>query len=130
MGLNSILCIIRLVALAKGYSEADIAAGVEYASRKTRRTHPPGRFDKARRFYSSEPFHIPVREPSREYPFSQMTHARTAGHVAHQFGAGELATKRIGKLVEAVWEAEVQSISNHQAPLLAEMLSKKLKAAS
>ena len=130
MGLNSIPDIVRVVATAKGYSPADIAAGVEYAARKTRRSHPPGQFDRAGRFYASEPFHTSVRPPSRDYPYSQLVHARTAVHVAHVFGADEVATRRIGKMTEKAWEVEEGGLSNHQALTFASDLSRGLKAAS
>jgi len=34
---------------------------------------------------------VNIRKPSRAHPFSQLLHARTAEHVAHEFGLSESA---------------------------------------
>lgn len=63
-------------------------AALEYLDLQLRKTHPEGKSDNARRFYIAHQCSCcrVIRAPSREYPFSQMLHARTAVHVAHKNG--------------------------------------------
>lgn len=58
-----------------------------YSDMKDRLTHPKGIFDSANRFYIAEkhPCCAGIRSPSRNYPYSQMTHARSLEHIAHDF---------------------------------------------
>ncbi|WP_215745932.1 hypothetical protein [Gluconobacter sp. P1C6_b] len=81
--------------------EKAVKAAAEYVRRKERITHPAGRFDNAKRFYCSEPFHRSVRTPSRAWPHSHMLHARTLGHVAHLYDADEAHTRALVNLIEA-----------------------------
>lgn len=62
-------------------------AAREAIARRDRRSHPPGTWDKAGRFYAEESCECcrGIRSPSRSYPFSEMVHARTALHVASVF---------------------------------------------
>lgn len=57
---------------------------MEFYLRKTRRSDPPGTWDNAGRFYAAERTDAVemCRAPSRAYPHSQMTAARTAAHCA------------------------------------------------
>lgn len=50
---------------------------------KTRALNPDGSFDKAGRFYPSHSFDccIGLRQPTRSYPYSLMTHCRTKKHI-------------------------------------------------
>lgn len=70
-------------------SEKLTAAVEEYIARQERRQHPAGKFDKAGRWYPSETevqdCCRAIRSPSRAYPYSYMTHCRTAEHVAHLY---------------------------------------------
>lgn len=56
-----------------------------YLSLQDRSKHPQGTFDKAGRFYLTKtlPCCEGIRSPSRAYPFSHITHARSMEHVAH-----------------------------------------------
>ena len=67
-----------------GYSPNEIEAGINFADRKSRRAHPPGRWDDAGRFYAKERTTSvrTCRAPSRRRPYSQMKAARTAAHCA------------------------------------------------
>lgn len=58
-----------------------------YDNMKNRLTHPKGKFDSASRFYVDKKFACceQIRSPSRSYPYSQMTHARSLEHIAHEF---------------------------------------------
>jgi len=49
---------------------------------KERNIHPSGGFDNAGRFYAEHQNLINVREPSRSFPFSQMSACRTKKYVA------------------------------------------------
>lgn len=66
------------------------AAAEEYRAQQERRTHPAGKFDKAQRWYPEEREKQPccgyIRRPTRAWPYSLMTHCRSAGHVAALFG--------------------------------------------
>lgn len=57
-----------------------------YNDMKNRLTHPRGKFDAANRFYLENklPCCEHIRPPSRNYPYSQMTHARSLEHIAHE----------------------------------------------
>ncbi len=91
------------------YTPAEITAGIVYADRAKRRSHPPGEWDTAKRFYAAERTMAVTscRSPSRAWPHSQMLAARTAAHCAEVFGA-ECVThvRRIGtaynKLLEGI----------------------------
>tara|TARA_Y100001001_G_scaffold48329_1_gene44281 strand:- start:1952 stop:2524 length:573 start_codon:yes stop_codon:yes gene_type:complete len=81
------------------YSDAEIAAGLEYADRAKRRSHPPGEWDTARRFYAHELTNsvLSCRCPSRAWPNSQMLAARTAAHCAEVYKADNTThVRRIG----------------------------------
>ena len=66
-------------------------AAKDYLQLKRRETHPDGKFDNAKRFQVSCKYHccVGIRSPSRAYPFSQLVHARTARHVAHEHGMAD-----------------------------------------
>jgi len=69
-------------------------AGVEFWKLKERYINPSGKFDHAHRFYLSSQYSCcRVRSPSRKYPYSQMTHGRTAEHVARSYGLLEFTTE-------------------------------------
>ena len=57
-----------------------------YIARRERKAHPEGTFDKAGRWYPSTSEKcvccFGLRQPSRRWPYSQMTHCRTFAHVA------------------------------------------------
>lgn len=67
-----------------------LEAALMYWMLKNRYIHPSGKMDKAGRWYPSEEEWqkccSSIRSPSRAYPWSLMTHCRTAEHVAHCFG--------------------------------------------
>jgi hypothetical protein len=57
-----------------------------YLSRKGRYSHPDGEFDDSNRWYPDENERAAccssIREPSAKYPYSLLTHCRSAGHIA------------------------------------------------
>lgn len=75
--------------------DACVAAAIEYMRRKDRKTHPPGTFDDAGRFYADERTKAirSCRSPSRAWPLPEMKTARTVAHVAEVFEVGEFATE-------------------------------------
>jgi len=66
-----------------------IKAVEEYLNRKSRKAHPNGNFDNARRWYPDDKEACEecgtVRQPSRSYPFSIMTHCRSIVHIAKKY---------------------------------------------
>lgn len=104
-------------AAAQGYTAAEIRAGLAFFDRKTRRTNPPGEFDKQGRFYADERTEAvqSVRSPSKAWPMSEMLAARTAAHCAELFDAEELlAVKRVAKAREALDDAADVIESAHE----------------
>jgi len=81
---DTIQKLINTTALGLAYSSQEIDAAMEFHLRKTRRSNPPGTWDNAGRFYAAERTDAVemCRAPSRAYPYSQMTAARTAAHCA------------------------------------------------
>lgn len=68
-------------------------AGLEFVARKLKLRHPNGTFDDGGRFYPSEQEWrdccADIRAPSRAFPYSLMTHCRTAKHLANLYGVSE-----------------------------------------
>ncbi len=81
--------LITTTAISLEYPSREITAAMEFHLRKTRRSNPPGTWDNAGRFYAAERTDAVemCRAPSRAYPYSQMTAARTAAHCAELQGA-------------------------------------------
>lgn len=94
--------IIAKIARANGYTEADVAAGLEHFLRSKRMKHPPGSVDKAGRFtpFEQSTAVTQVRAPSRRFPYPEMRAARTAKHCADVYGADELAVKRYARALK------------------------------
>ncbi|WP_170339715.1 hypothetical protein [Ruegeria arenilitoris] len=80
-------------------------AAPEYSRRKHRLSHPKGDFDSGYRFYLADEERggccMEIREPSRAYPYSEMTHGRSLRHVAELFEADELEVRRLAKRIES-----------------------------
>lgn len=78
-----------------------VNAAREYLMRKNRTSHPSGRFDNAQRFFPDQGEHRPcctcVRSPSRAYPYSLMTHCRSAEHVANLYDVDASALRRAAR---------------------------------
>lgn len=74
--------------VSDSYMDLIIKAVDEHLKRKARTSNPEGSFDNAKRFYLDKQYACcePIRSPSRSFPYSQMTHARSVEHVAHEFG--------------------------------------------
>jgi len=66
-----------------------------YRNLHARKTHPAGRFDHAGRWFPDHEHACchHLRAPSRQWPYSLLTHARTLAHVARDAGY-EIATLR------------------------------------
>ncbi|WP_461365286.1 hypothetical protein [Candidatus Darwinibacter acetoxidans] len=80
------------------FPEPVILAAYEYIQRQRRASHPDGTFDRAKRWYPSpeeeRPCCASIRRPSGSYPYSLMTHCRTAGHVAALYGVDAREVRR------------------------------------
>jgi len=80
-----------------------IQAASEHLKRKNRESNPAGTFDGAKRFYLSQKCACcaSIRSPSRSFPFSEMTHGRSAEHVAYEFGVEDHVTlvRKFAKLI-------------------------------
>jgi len=84
-----------------------IQATEEYLNRKTRKSHPDGKFDKSRRWYPSDKEACEdcytVREPSRSFPYSIMTHCRSIGHIAKKHKVDASVIRKIsGQVLKMV----------------------------
>ena len=60
-----------------------------FMDRKNRISHPSGKFDNGMRWYPSKEEVCSccnsIRSPSRSYPYSLLTHCRTAEHVSNLY---------------------------------------------
>ena len=101
---------IAAIAGELGYSNEDVAAARAYVASRNRTAHPAGRFDKARRFWLDGSERCAccraIREPSRALPHSEMTHARTAEHVASIHGVEPLSVRLLAKLIDHIADYE------------------------
>jgi len=84
------------------YTEQEMAAAREWLDRKSRRTHPhTGRTGKGGQWYPSDTEQQQcckyIRRPSRAWPWSLMTHCRTAKHVARLYGVDEPRLKQLAR---------------------------------
>lgn len=103
-------------------TQAEIESAIrgEYAARQSRRTDPDGSFDRQGRFDLSDQEYcsccIPVRSPSRRWPYSQMTHARTLKHIRHLAVKllAEVDAERVTRLVASAptTTAAVAAVAN------------------
>lgn len=68
-------------------------AAKDYKERKSRISHPDGKFDSAGRWYPSKNEEREcckyVRQPSRKYPYTLMLHCRTIIHISHLYDVDE-----------------------------------------
>ncbi len=94
-----------------GYDGAAFAAAQEAIRRQDRLSHPDGWFDAAGRFFLAENRGCCecIRQPSRSYPYSEMTHGRSVGHVAALFGATPLHVQRLMKAIRHCEEMGISS---------------------
>lgn len=117
----------QAIATQNGYTPAQIKAALDYLSRKRRIAHPPGSFDKARRFTAAERTKKTenARAPSRLFPYPEMTAARTADHVAEVHGVSGIAVKRIARAMEL--EENNPATSAHEHLKLVKDLTQILK---
>ena len=93
-------------------SSTDIEAGAEYYRRQVRQSHPDCDFDDAGRAYLSKArdeycdFCDNIRSPSRRFPYSEMTHGRSAVHVASLYDADEVIVRKIGGLLKKILDPD------------------------
>jgi len=81
-----------------------IEAADVFINRKTRKKHPDGSFENTnRRWHPSETESCEccnsIREPSRRFPFSLMTHCRSVGHIAKLYEVDAGAVRKISNYV-------------------------------
>lgn len=78
-------------------------AALEFMLLKDRVKHPPGRHDSAKRFWLACQFPCctGIRRPSSKWPWSQMTHGRTAQHVSYAEGVPDKVAdiRRLSRLM-------------------------------
>lgn len=93
------LCKTHQIIIATCKNEDLANAVAELYARKVRYHHPNGKFDKAGRWYPDDDERQEcckgIRAPSRSYPYSLMTHCRTARHVAHLYRVDEAILKSV-----------------------------------
>ena len=70
--------------------ERVLEAAMEVLRRRERQTRPRGTFDQGGRWWPDAEEQraccAHIRRPSKGYPYSLLTHCRTAEHVAHLYG--------------------------------------------
>ena len=70
----------------KNYPETVLQAAYEYARRQSRAVHPDGNFDRGGRWYPTDDEKqkccASIRQPSRAWPYTLMSHCRSMAHVA------------------------------------------------
>jgi hypothetical protein len=78
-----------------------LEAANEFVNLKTRRIDPQGKFDKGGRFYLDNEHDCcrGIRSPSRQFPYSQLVHGRTANHVACEYGVDAALIKKIARFM-------------------------------
>jgi hypothetical protein len=90
----------------KKYDETVLQAAYEYICRQERRTHPAGKFDRGGRWYPSETEEQHcckvIRNPSRAWPYTLMTHCRSVAHIASLYGVDPKVLRRAIK--DGAWE--------------------------
>lgn len=93
-----------------------IDAASRYIKLKNRTTHPEGTFDSAKRFYLNKRCECcaGIRSPSRNFPFSHITHGRSVVHVAHEAGLQDHISliRRISNYIEKHSIGEVYALFN------------------
>ncbi len=81
-----------------------LAAAKQFIARRDRKEHPDGKTDNAKRWYPSTCERTPgcayIRSPTRAWPWSLMTHCRTAAHVAELHGVDDRDVKRAAGLLD------------------------------
>ena len=88
------------------YPEDVLRAAHEYVRRQGRVIHPDGTFDGGGRWYPSDDEEQEccsrIRQPSRAWPYTLMTHCRSAAHVAAVYGVDARDLRRAVK--EDAWK--------------------------
>lgn len=77
-------------------------AAREYLSLRDRASNPAGTFDRQGRFYLTQRYACcaGIRRPSAAYPYSEMTHGRTAEHVAHAHNVPACDVRKTGRQLD------------------------------
>jgi hypothetical protein len=102
---------------------AALKAALCYIDRQARREHPSGRFDNAKRWYpdasEKSPSVIAAREPSRAFPNSYNTAARSLKHCAWLHGADETITRDVVALLrEKPTKAGLKRLGKSADPII------------
>ena len=97
----------------KEYPEVVLQAAYEYICRQERRTHPAGKFDRGGRWYPTDDEEqkccASIRQPSRAWPYTLMTHCRSLPHIAALYGVDPKELRRAIK--DGAWEIlQVQEV--------------------
>ena len=99
------------------------AVALETLYRRYRISHPLGRTDNGGRWLPSDAERCDccdgIREPSRSWPYSLMTHCRTADHMARSSGYTTTLIRWAMKRIESDWDQagldnNVQSIRDYE----------------
>lgn len=80
-------------------------AAQEFEDLRDRKSHPEGKFDNAGRWYPSEycPCCNNIRSPSRAYPYTLLTHCRSAAHLAYVYEIEASDIRSASKIGSEVW---------------------------
>ena len=82
--------------------DAVIQAAHEYRQLRDRLTNPSGTFDRAGRFYLQQTAAccLGIRYLSRRWPYPQMMHGRSAGHIATLYGVNRAELLRAARRLD------------------------------
>jgi len=82
----------------KEYPETVLLAAYEYIRRQKREVHPAGKFDRGGRWYPTDDEEqkccASIRQPSRAWPYTLMSHCRSMAHVAALYGVDAREVRR------------------------------------
>lgn len=95
---------IEELLVADGFTPHEIAAGILFILRDTRRVHPEGEFDSGGRWYPDQWTEKrdccrTIRGPSRSWPYSYLVHCRTIKHIAWLYGASTSRVRKAANLI-------------------------------
>ena len=101
---TAVVTSVSIAIPAVAAASVEVAAAA-YIARRDRAVNPDGRFDRRGRWTASaserQTCCLYIRTPSAAYPYSEMTHCRTAEHVARLHGVDATDVRRAARRMDA-----------------------------
>lgn len=103
-------------------------AAQEFEDLRDRKSHPEGKFDNAGRWYPAEycPCCNNIRSPSRAYPYTLLTHCRSAAHLAYVYEIEASDIRSCSKMGIEVWAVK-KALEAQKAEKAQKAIEKKTK---